>query len=260
MFTNNKTATAVRLALIATIATTGANAFAASETDTVERISVTGSKISRADMETSSPVTVIGAADIAASGAISIDDILQDMTAAGGAMTHPGINNGSGGNARINLRGLGSNRTLVLVNGRRMIASGTGAASTVDLNSIPVSMIQRVEILKDRATALYATDAVAGLVNIILKRDYEGFEINVQGGATGHNDAEKTSIDFTLGTSFDKGNLVIGVQYTDRGDASQADRGYSNCPISETTDDDGVISLYCGGSSYTPFGHVWGPD
>ena len=83
-------------------------------------------------------------------------------------MTNPGINNGSGGNARIDLRGLGSSRTLVLVNGRRMIASGTGAASTVDLNTIPVSMIKSVEVLKDGASAVYGTDAV-GVVNITLK-------------------------------------------------------------------------------------------
>ncbi|MFM9577945.1 TonB-dependent receptor plug domain-containing protein, partial [Streptomyces turgidiscabies] len=86
---------------------------------------------------------------------------------------------GSGGNARIDLRGLGSPRTLVLVNGRRMIASGTGAASSVDLNTIPVSMIKSVEVLKDGASAVYGTDAVAGVVNIILKDDFEGLDMNV---------------------------------------------------------------------------------
>lgn len=108
---------------------------------TIEKIQVTGSRIKRSDMETASPVTLIGADDIKAMGATSIDSVLQKMTATGGAMTNPGVNNGSGGNASINLRGLGSQRTLVLVNGRRMINSGTGAASTVDLNTIPVSMI-----------------------------------------------------------------------------------------------------------------------
>jgi len=120
----------------------------------VERIQVTGSRIKRADMETASPVTVIDSSAILASGATSIDGVLQSLTSAGGAMTNPGINNGSGGDSSVNLRGLGANRTLVLVNGRRMIASGTGTASTVDLNTIPVSMVQRVEVLKDGASAV----------------------------------------------------------------------------------------------------------
>jgi len=174
MFTNSKTANAVRLALVAGAATAVLSAPAAFANETaakdVERIAVTGSRIKRADMENASPVTVIDASAIAASGATSIDAVLQTMTASGGAMTNPGVNNGSGGNARVNLRGLGAERTLVLVNGRRMIASGTGAASSVDLNTIPVSMIQRIEVLKDGASAVYGTDAIAGVVNVILKR------------------------------------------------------------------------------------------
>ncbi|MDB2387185.1 TonB-dependent receptor, partial [Shewanella sp.] len=225
--------------------------------DKVERIQVTGSRIKRADMETSSPVSIIDASAIMSSGATSIDDVLQKMTASGGAMTNAAVNNGSGGNARVNLRGLGSNRTLVLVNGRRMIASGTGAASSVDLNTIPVSMIQRVEVLKDGASAVYGTDAIAGVVNVILKRDFEGFEMNVQTGMSGQGDAEKSSLDFTIGNTFDKGNVVINAQYTKRGDASQGDRDFSNCPISETGNADDK-SLYCGGSSYSQGGHIWG--
>ncbi|MFY8349544.1 TonB-dependent receptor [Pseudoalteromonas sp. SSM20] len=237
------------------------NAIAAeTSADAVERIEVTGSRIKRADMETASPVTVIGAEEIRASGATSIDSILQDMTAAGGAMVNPGINNGSGGNASMNLRGLGSQRTLVLVNGRRMINSGTGAASTVDLNTIPVSMIQRVEVLKDGASAVYGTDAVAGVVNIILRKDFEGLDMNAQTGISGEGDAEESSVDFTVGTSFDKGNIVLGVQYMDRGEASQADRGFSSCPVSERKNDAGNVELYCGGSSYTPYGHIWSGD
>ena len=220
--------------------------------ESIEKIQVTGSRIKRSDMENASPVTIIGADDIKAMGATSIDSVLQKMTATGGAMTNPGINNGSGGNASIDLRGLGSNRTLVLVNGRRMIASGTGAASTVDLNTIPVSMIKSVEVLKDGASAVYGTDAVAGVVNIILKDDFEGLDMNANTAITGEGDATENSIDFTVGTSFDKGNIVIGVQYTDRGKASQADRSFSECPLAE-----GSNGLYCTGSSYNEGGHIW---
>lgn len=145
------------------------------------------------------------------------------------------------------------------MNGRRMIASGTGAASSVDLNTIPVSMIQRVEVLKDGASAIYGTDAIAGVVNIILKRDFDGFEINVQTGISGEGDADESSIDMTLGNTFEKGNIVVNAQYTKRGDASQADRDFSNCPIAETGPK-GDRSLYCGGSSYSQGGHVWGDN
>ena len=260
MFNNSKAAKAIRLAMLfgagsaAAISAPAISAEVSSEADKVERIEVTGSRIRRADMETASPVTVIDSSAILASGATSIDSVLQSMTAVGGAMTNPGVNNGSGGNARVNMRGLGEERTLVLVNGRRMIASGTGAASYVDLNTIPLSMIQRIEVLKDGASAIYGTDAVAGVVNVILKRDYEGFEMNMQTGVSGEGDADETTIDFTLGTAFEKGHIVIGMQYTDRGDASQADRDFSNCPILETSS----AEKYCGGSVYAEGGHVWG--
>jgi iron complex outermembrane receptor protein len=220
--------------------------------NSIEKIQVTGSRIKRSDMETASPVTLISADEIRASGATSVDSVLQQMTATGGAMTNPGVNNGSGGNASIDLRGLGSQRTLVLVNGRRMINSGTGAASTVDLNTIPVSMIKQIEVLKDGASAVYGTDAVAGVVNIILKNDFEGLDVNVNSAMTSKHDATENSIDFTLGTSFDKGNVVFGIQYTDRGEASQGDRGFSDCPLFE-----GENGLYCGGSSFSEGGHIY---
>lgn len=224
-----------------------------SSAEAIEKIQVTGSRIKRADMETASPVTLIGADDIKAMGATSIDSVLQKMTATGGAMTNPGINNGSGGNARIDLRGLGAQRTLVLVNGRRMINSGTGAASTVDLNTIPVSMIKSVEVLKDGASAVYGTDAVAGVVNIILKDNFEGLDMNLNTAMSGEGDAEESSFDITVGGSFDRGNVVIGLQYTDRGEASQADREFSKCPIAEAGGE-----LNCnGGSVYAQGGHIW---
>lgn len=259
MYKNNLLSNSVRLALVggaAAVALSAPMVIAADEAGAkVERIEVTGSRIKRTDMETASPVTVIDASSIIASGATSIDDVLRNMTSAGGAMTNAAVNNGSGGNARINLRGLGSNRTLVLVNGRRMIASGTGAASTVDLNTIPVSMIQRVEVLKDGASAVYGTDAIAGVVNVILKRDFEGFEVNVQTGLSGQGDADESSVDFTLGNTFDKGNIVINAQYTRRGEASQADRDFSSCPIAEPSDGS---RIFCTGSSYSEGGHIWG--
>ncbi|SQH76553.1 TonB-dependent receptor [Shewanella benthica] len=259
LHSSSKLSQAIKLGLIASAATTAFTvsntAYAQEETANVERIAVTGSRIQRTDMETASPVTVIDADAIKASGATSIDEILQKMTATGGAMTNPGVNNGSQGGASINLRGLGSQRTLVLVNSRRMVNSGTGAASTVDLNTIPVSMIKRVEVLKDGASAVYGSDAVAGVINIILKDDFEGLELNVQTGISGQGDAEETSFDLTTGGSFERGNVVMGIQYMKRGSASQGDRGFSECPLVE---DNG--ELVCAGSSYSENGHLYGPD
>ena len=228
--------------------------FAEGSAAEIEKIQVTGSRTKRSDMETSSPVSIINAEDINSSGAVTIDDVLQNLTVAGGAMTNPAVNNGSGGNATINLRGMGAQRTLVLVNGRRMINSGTGAASTVDLNTIPVSMINYIEVLKDGASAVYGTDAVAGVVNIILKDDFEGAELNIHSGLSAESDANKNSIDLTVGTQFDKGNMLLSLQYLDRGDASQADRGFSNCPLKETQNGEGLV---CSGSVITPNGHLY---
>jgi outer membrane receptor protein involved in Fe transport len=259
MYNNSKVAKSIRLALMIGAAATvsvSTSAFSADEgIEKIEKIQVTGSRIKRSDMETASPVTIIDASAIAASGLTSIGDILQNLSSAGGEMTNPGINNGSGGNSTINLRGLGDERTLVLVNGRRMIASGTGAAASVDLNTIPVSMIQRVEVLKDGASAVYGTDAIAGVVNVILKRDFEGFELNAQTGSSFEGDAEESTIDFTIGVSSAKGNIVFGAAYTDRDAASQGDRGFSDCPI---WDDEDGSPLYCGGSSSSLGGHVYG--
>ncbi|QDF66740.1 TonB-dependent receptor [Shewanella sp. SNU WT4] len=265
MVAMNLTAKAVRRSLLvlastSTVFTGVSYAATATDAEKVERIEVTGSRIQRADMETASPVTTIDAATIKASGATSIDEVLQKMTATGGAMTNPGVNNGSNGNASINLRGLGSQRTLVLVNSRRMVNSGTGAASTVDLNTIPVSMIKRVEVLKDGASAIYGSDAVAGVVNIILVDDFEGFEMNLQNGISGQGDAEEMSFDITLGANFDRGNVVMGMQYMDRGSASMSDRGFSECPILERNAAGGGRETFCGGSAYSAYGHIWGPD
>jgi iron complex outermembrane receptor protein len=261
MYNNSKVAKSIRLALMVGVAATASvstSAFAADDgVEEIEKIQVTGSRIKRSDMETASPVTIIDASAIAASGLTSIGDILQNLSSAGGEMTNPGINNDSGGNSTVNLRGLGAERTLVLVNGRRMIASGTGAAASVDLNTIPISMIQRVEVLKDGASAVYGTDAIAGVVNVILKRDFEGFELNAQTGSSFEGDAEESTIDFTVGVSSDKGNIVFGASYTDRDAARQADRDFSSCPI---IDDKDGSPLYCGGSSSSLGGHVYGDN
>ena len=142
------------------------------ETKKVEELLVTGARIKRMDLTSSAPVTVLTRAEIDAAGLTSIGDILQHLPSQSGA-TNTQANNGGDGSTRVSLRGLGSSRTLVLVNGRRYVPGGGGANSSVDLNSIPAAVIECVEVLKDGASAVYGSDAIGGVINIITKSDYE---------------------------------------------------------------------------------------
>lgn len=221
-------------------------AYAEDGVDTVERIAVTGSRINRTDIETASPVTVISSDFIIKSGYNSVQEILSAQPMAAGMSLGASSNNGSGGSATVNLRGMGVQRTLVLLNGKRMVASGTGADSSVDLNTIPVSMIQSIEILKDGASAVYGSDAIAGVVNIITKKNYQGTELKVDGSITDKSDGESGGFSILHGTEVADGNLVVGVQYSDRGAVIQADRDF----------------VLPGESSYVPEGTLGGqvPD
>ncbi|MGI2153513.1 TonB-dependent receptor plug domain-containing protein [Shewanella oncorhynchi] len=229
MIKRTKVASAINLAIVASI-TTGAfvtsSAFAVEEKAKVERIEVTGSRIQRQDMETASPVTVIDAAAIKAEGFTSVDQMLQVQTSMAGAAVGSSTNNGADGVAQVDLRGMGSQRTLVLLNGRRMVNSGSGANSSVDLNSIPVAMIARVEILKDGASAVYGSDAIAGVVNIITKKDFEGFQLDFNGSGTDKGDGESGDVSALYGFNTDGGNYTFGAAFSDRRGVIQGDRDW----------------------------------
>ena len=192
----------------------------------VERIEVTGSRINRTDMETASPVTVISDDFIMKNGYQSVEEILSTQPSVAGMSLGASSNNGSGGSATVNLRGMGEQRTLVLLNGRRMVASGIGADSSVDLNTIPVAMIKSIEILKDGASAVYGSDAIAGVVNIITKKDFEGTELTADASITGKYDGETGGFSLLHGTEVAGGNLVVGLQYSNRGEVIQSDRDF----------------------------------
>lgn len=221
---------AVRFALLAApVSAVGFSSVvvAQEETAKVERIEVTGSRIQRQDMETASPITVIDAAAIRMEGFTSVDQLLQAQTSMAGAAVGSTTNNGADGVAQVDLRGMGSQRTLVLLNGRRMVNSGSGADSAVDLNSIPVAMIARVEILKDGASAVYGSDAIAGVVNIITKKDFEGFQVDLNGSSTDKGDGETGELSALYGFSTDRGNYTFGAAYSDRKGVIQADRDWT---------------------------------
>jgi len=227
----NKITCAIKRALVIGVASSAAltttHVFANDvEESKVERIEVTGSRINRTDVETASPVTVISSDFIMQSGFQSVEEILSTQPSAAGMSLGSSSNNGSGGSATVNLRGMGTQRTLVLLNGRRMVSSGTGADASVDLNTIPVSMIKSIEILKDGASAVYGSDAIAGVVNIITKKDFEGTEITADGSQTDKGDGTSKGFSILHGRDVAGGNLVVGVQYSDRGEVMQGDRDF----------------------------------
>ncbi|HEY1140538.1 MAG TPA: Plug domain-containing protein, partial [Lysobacter sp.] len=129
------------------------------EATTLDRIEVTGSRIKRTDIETSQPVFSLSRDEISAQGLTSVGDVIQNITANGSTLNST-FNNGGNGETRVSLRNLGSNRTLVLVNGRRWIG-GTGLGGAVDLNTIPTAAVERIEVLKDGASSIYGSDAIA---------------------------------------------------------------------------------------------------
>src|SRR6266566_5478407 len=177
-----------------------------------EEIVVTGSRIRRKDLTTPAPVTVISREQVTASGKVSIGDFLQSLPEQGNAINTQ-VNNGGDGATRISLRGLGSARTLVLMNGRRFVPGGTGADSSVDLNSIPTAAIERVEVLKDGASAVYGSDAIAGVVNIITRKGFKGTELSGYGGVSQHGDGTTYDFNVTTGQSGDRGNVVFSAGY-----------------------------------------------
>jgi len=166
----------------------------------LESVLVTGSRLRRTDAETPSPVQVIGRDEIARSGAASLNEVLQKLPANNSGAFNEGTTVDSYGAAAVSLRGLGPGSTLVLINGRRVAPFGfTGKATFVDINQIPVGAIERVEVLLDGASAIYGSDAVAGVVNIILRRSYRGIEVAAGLGMSSHGDATERRASATAG-------------------------------------------------------------
>ena len=263
MYNNSKVAKAIRLAMMfgaAATASVSTSVFSAEEAaeEEVERIEVTGSRIKRADMEGANPVQVITREDLVSSGISNMGDILQEIPSVAGAGTNTAINNGGSGAIRVSLRGLGSERTLVLLNGRRIVASGTGADSSVDLSTIPTAIVKRVEVLKDGASAIYGSDAIGGVVNIITRDDFEGFEFNAGYDiGTEESDGETKTLDFTIGFSGDKGNAVVNAYYVQQGAQWSGDRDWSAFELGL---DPFTGEHTKGGSSAPPWGRYNGID
>jgi outer membrane receptor protein involved in Fe transport len=239
---------AVRYALVAGAAASVASpAVFAQDEDAAElgKVQVTGSRISRTDIETSNPVFVVTREDIDRTGLVGIGEILEELPIAGSGLNTV-FNNGGDGSVRLDLRNLGSNRTLVLVNGRRWVnAVGGGGAgfSSVDLNTIPASIVERIEVLKDGASAIYGSDAVAGVVNIITKRDFQGMEANAQYGAYDESDGDTYAYDFSVGATTATTSAFMNFSYVKQEEVWAGDRDISQEPTYGTGNTRGSSTL-----------------
>jgi outer membrane receptor protein involved in Fe transport len=257
---------------------------------TIQEVVVTGSRIAQPNLETTSPVTQVTAEDVITQGVTKIEDLVNQLPQAFAAQNAT-VANGATGTATVNLRGLGSQRTLVLVDGRRMPYGGV-TNSAADLNQIPTAMVERVEILTGGASAVYGSDAVAGVVNFIMKKDFEGIQIDGQYSLYQHNndfggpgqtklrdvirqraalnpqqfalpddnvtDGNGVLGSIVMGVSTDdgRGNITAYLMYQDTKEILQRDRDYSACALGANP----TVSFSCGGSgtafpgTFTDFG------
>ncbi len=203
---------------------------------TVEEVVVTGSRIRRDEFTSTSPISVITSETSALAGLLNTADILQNSTIAAGQQiddTFSGfVTDGGPGARSIALRGLGEQRTLVLVNGKRWGPSGVGGGTnSVDLSAIPTTSIARYEILKDGASSIYGADAVAGVVNAITVQRFDGVHFNVEGFVPQKKGAETLGVDFTWGRVESDWSLNFSGGYTRRQDMVRAEREWAKCDI-----------------------------
>ncbi|MDP3802490.1 TonB-dependent siderophore receptor [Brevundimonas sp.] len=258
----------------------------------LDEVVVTGSRIPQSNLVTTSPVTQVTGEDIDVAGVTRVEDLISQLPQAFAAQNST-VSNGASGTATVSLRNLGSSRTLVLIDGRRM-GYGSPNDDAADLNQIPEQLVERVEVLTGGASAVYGSDAIAGVVNFIMKKDFEGLQIDAQYGLYQHNndydgvgnlraeiarraltnaaqfqlpddnvsDGESRSVNVTLGVSSPdgRGNLMAYVGYRNNNPVLQAHRDYSACAIGAPNAGSGPTTFSCGGSGtsfpgrFTDFG------
>src|SRR5688500_14850330 len=247
---------------------TEAQASPAAETTAGDEIVVTGSRIRRDPLSQDAPIVFVDQEDIAKTGLNSVNDVLQRLPSAGGGLNTKFNNSGNFGNppdgggvgagaAEIDLRYLGSRRTLVLVDSMRFVngAAASGVPGSVDLNAIPEAMIERVEVLQDGASAIYGSDAIAGVVNIITKHSQDGFDASAQIGQYDEGDGFSQNYQLSWGNGSNSSTeIVAGVGFTKNNSVFAADRAISAFPNPYGV---GCIGQGCpAGSSGTPLGRV----
>lgn len=276
---NNRVAAAVRRALIMSALTTAGVAAPALAQQPLGEIVVTGSRIRSANLEATTPVTQVTAVDVVTRGVTRVEDLVNQLPQAFAAQ-NVNVANGASGTATLNLRGLGSPRTLVLIDGRRMPYGGV-TNSAADINQIPAQMIERVDVLTGGASAVYGSDAVAGVVNFIMKKDFEGVEVTSQYNFYWHEndyngpgqvplrqviagraatnpkefflpkdtvtdgEGKELSVLMGINSGDGRGNITVYASAFDSNAVLQGDRDYSVCSLGANP----TTSFTCGGSS-----------
>jgi iron complex outermembrane receptor protein len=222
----------VSLALASGLAATSGVAFAQQDGSAeLDRIEVTGSRIKRADIEGPLPVTVITREDIERAGDLNIADVLRYSTfnTGGSFVEQSGFAGGDQGTARVDLRGLGSQRTLILIDGRRIAGSptpGSGGSSAQNLNAIPLAAIERVEILRDGASAVYGADAIGGVVNIITRKDFQGLTVGGTYTRPTQDGGDERYGQIVMGLASDRGNVIVTLDHFERDIIMRRDRDF----------------------------------
>lgn len=200
---------------------------ASSDATNVDKITVTGSRIAREGFVTPSPVTAISAEEIRATGAVNIGDLMTELPQLSPNYTLGNSTRfiGTAGLGLLDLRGMGTSRTLVLVNGRRHVGSSPGSTA-VDVNTIPVEWIERVEVITGGASAVYGADAVAGVVNFIMKKSFSGYEARAQTGKADEGNFDRSFASFSAGGEFadGRGNAAIAMEYSTQDRFGRGDR------------------------------------
>ena len=192
------------------------------EEEKVETLYVTGSRLKRLDLDTPAPVTIVTKQQIEASGLVNIGEVLQQLPQVGG--TNLQVNNGGTGSVTSNVRGY---QTVILLNGRRMVGVRSGGGAAVDMSMIPSAVVERVEILKDGASAIYGADAVGGVINIITKEDFVGAELTAYTGISERGDGLNVSVNGVVGADVGDGNVWVALDYTQQGSVMAGDREFS---------------------------------
>ena len=237
MFKRTKVCTGVLVALGGTLGIGALPAFA----QTADRVEITGTRIKSIGSGSSSPITSVGKADIDTTQPVAVEELVRGLSAAYPALG-PGVNNGSNGTAQVDLRGLGANRTLVLFNGKRFVP--TRLDGVVDTNNVPVSLLDRVDIVTGGASAVYGADAISGVVNFVTKRNFTGVEASTLYSVSEKNDAHRYKSDLTLGANLadGRGNVALHVGTTRTEALRLGDRDYSGTVISSATGNPGGFS------------------
>jgi len=233
---NRNVARAVRVALIAaTAASAGVYAPGALAQDAeLEQIVVTGSRIANPNLDSASQVLAVGSEEIQLQQVSSAEALLRDLPAVVPSIG-PGVNNGNNGAQTLNLRGLGTNRNLVLLDSRRIVPFGL--TGVTDLQTIPLALIERVDIVTGGASSVYGADAITGVANFITKKNFEGVQIDANYRLSERGDGEIFSTELTLGGNIadGRGNAVLSIGYSDAQEVLQGDREFSAFSLSSET-------------------------